>query len=84
MQTFNKKYFVRVEIGEDIQNTKIKSEGRSYLPQWNDEILTFRVPDIIQKGFISLFAIEDGRYSKVGNIEIDMTNTLLKKCRRYS
>ena len=75
---------MRVELGEDIQNTKIKSEGRTYLPQWNDEILTFRVPDLIEKGLISLFAIEDGRYSKVGNIEIDMGNILFKKCRRYS
>ena len=52
-----RKIFIRVEIGEEILETEPRTQGKKNLPHWEDNVLRFRVPDILDSGTISVYEI---------------------------
>ena len=71
-----RKAFIQVEIGEEILETEPKLQTKKALPNWEDNILTFRVHEMITRGKITIYETSRNGFLEVGNMEISLPNML--------
>ena len=54
------------------------------MPSWKNDILTFSIPSILEKAYITLYALDNEKLITVGSSEVDLRSILLKKNGKFS
>lgn len=77
-----RKIYVRVEVGEEIIETRPSVETPKMLPHWENQILSFRVPSFCETGKVTVYKCSKDEEVDIGSFEVDMPNLLQSRVQR--